>query len=364
VQLAAPDPEIMRLLDRIERAPRSLTEARPSLTGRARTAPLTGQSGLTAARPSSLTQAPSLTQAVPLTQTAAPAQVRAPQRTPLRAQIHIHLPPALPPPPPPAPGDDPIGEGNYVSGADLQSYFDDMGIEHGDSDFVDFGEIGDYYREQGSSGRIPAARSTDVWSAAGPQVAGYSDTEWGALMATAQPVWQEAIRDHDRVLAQMTDQELRTICARAFRGILPSADGMRDKIRAEIQDPDAYDHSLRDAYADMVTWSRPDYLESTQAEEFDRFLAQSPERSYIEAAPPVLYRFASFQPGDGPQHVQGYYEMANGRYVSALAQPLNGRSIPKGHLNAELIELDPSEDPFMDSIYGGRHPDDDDFDEE
>lgn len=256
-------------------------------------------------------------------------------------RIHIKLPEIPPLPSRPDEG------GFFVPMDDVARWYDDTDLDRHNPD-VNFGEIAEYYRsgivdEPQEHIRIEARFHRSAWNTVYPQVDGYDQEEWDDMMAKAKPIWDTARAHAEEILYDedgLDDYELSYITNRAFHGD-HSSESARLQIIDNLDSEDDPDHSLADAYADYVTFVRPELTQPWRhSREVHDFTSVYPGGDAMEANPPVTLRITKLARDDDAANLSGNYLMAGGRYISALAE---GVSIP-GHMNLREVELEPHDE--------------------
>lgn len=341
------DQTLLGLIQTIRPAPAALTEDRPRGLTRSSGGPLTGARALTGQR--SLTSTPTLAGLTEqVRQEQAQSQLKQ-QRAGAPPIIRITLPPL---PPPPAAGGDPARGGYFVWGWDLEDYYAEMwGGSVGFGHIIPFDEIRDFYREKIESGeqaggdRIEASHSHSLWSGLPAQEAWYSDADWDDMMNAALPVWKAARNNAEEVLDELSDGDLREISRRAFHGEQHPSQVIRDLITDSLDGDEEVGPGIGDAYADFVTFARPDYLQDYVPEslDWDRMLASLPDRDIMESESPWAVRVTSLARKDKVEDLRSTYLITTGEYVSAMGERARGRPAPTGQLNVRVITVEPDE---------------------
>lgn len=249
------------------------------------------------------------------------------------------------PGPPPAPKH----ETHYLPADDVADYFLEMWGDIPDGfggAVVDFDDINDYYTElhgsEDDGGRAEAAVAwpqASIWSSVPPQVWEVTPAQWRDTMAIAEPLWHQSLHAVDSTVAQLSDMDLRYIVSRAGYPMINS-DQMREAIATVVHDPNAPDRSLEEAYADYVTWSRPDLL-GEGGQQLSYHLAAmlgDNDSTDFQVDPSPVFSFTQGFNFDTPSLV-GPYEISHVIYHSAIAEW--GREAPLGHLSIHEMEMEP-----------------------
>lgn len=253
------------------------------------------------------------------------------------------------PGPPPAPKH----ESHYLPMDAVSDYYYEMWGEPGEAqmgDHVDFDEMNDFYTGQANwlgdreadddRAEIKAFPSKSIWSMAPDQIEDVSKDEWSDTIAAALPIWHQALHHVDSITAQLTAADLREITMRAGYSSR-DPDAMRQHIASVVHDQNSPDRSLEEAFADYVTWTRPELVGEDGAEFGHHLAALMGANDYADFAvdPQRVFSFNQGFNGDSTA-LFGEYEVSHIVYHSALADW--GRDAPLGQLSIQELEMEPA----------------------
>lgn len=256
---------------------------------------------------------------------------------------------------------------HYLDVNDIGAYFDtnfDGDVAVGN---LDFNEITEFYNdedyrppggpEEGTS--IVASVHESPWAAVQPQVEGISGREWHSILRQAKPVWDAALEPDKAksVLEQLQGYELQQIATSAGISSYRPANDLRAEIYDSVINEHLSDPSAREAFADYVTWHRPE-LVGSNGEELERTLTASPwQDEFMEGRPSQVFNFHQGFHFDNPL-LQGQYVQTDMVYRSVMAD-YGPDHAPLGHLSMQEYMLEPSAEASGYSMYepGDDRPD-------
>jgi 8-oxo-dGTP pyrophosphatase MutT (NUDIX family) len=239
----------------------------------------------------------------------------------------------------------PTHQSFYMPVSDLAHYYYDNGRADTPRIEVDFDAIRRYYRDvRQNDNPIQAAADSSPWEMA--TLMSVPDEDWAELAPTAVRLWGEAIEPDvaSGVLGDLDDAEVEEIAQRAgYLSVNFDASEARSMILDNIDDADTSDPSLREAYADYVTWQRPDLL-GANGEEFEHEVSARLGYNFLERhpTPGVIVFDYGFGPSSGPQDVTGRFDVIHTMYRSAIAE--FGAGAPPGAIGLQEFFVEPVHD--------------------
>jgi len=298
--------------------------------------------------------------AKPATEVETTTQARA--RAVPATRLHITF--VLPPPPPkPEPGPDVY----FLPQEDVQQYYDenfdsevgafdgmvhfgDIVAHYGGAEGYHWGDEDDYhddpdYLDNGDSLRyVPAPRRYDgPFAGITPQFEWVDNKDWAEVLKHAVPIWHRAHDDPAeaaRLLNELDSDELYYINAWAGRKGYSEKGLIRDHILEQIAHPDPTDDSLASAFADYVTFVRPDLVDIKMIGLLAS-LGFDPDDHSVEPSASFVMN-EGLHPADTPEELRNSYRITGLRYRSAIGQ--YGAHAPKGHIGTQEWYLAPREE--------------------
>jgi len=255
-------------------------------------------------------------------------------RTQLMPRLHIRI--ELPAPP--AKPDPTKIDVHYFPADQVQEYFDDL-FDGAIGAFDGQVHMGDIRAHLG----VPteSVPYEEPWLGMEPQIQMISGHDWDEILALAVPLWDRARGEVEDVVNELDQDDLMYISAWAGYSGYQHPDLIMKNIVESVQQGDTGDDSLADAYADYVTYVRPDLLGEPGLALRGR-LANADFEPDMEARPQTMFVFnKGLHPEDSPKDLRADYEITGLRYRSALGED-RGQA-PRGYIGAQEYYLEPTD---------------------
>jgi hypothetical protein len=239
---------------------------------------------------------------------------------------------------------------HYLGVDDLGSFLNDYGADGFDPSVgavIDFDEINEFQAEQASdwgeefAGPMAAYAGGSAWDHTYEQVEP-GEREWRETVRQALPVWHEAQSKAGSITKALQPFELQAIMWHAgYGGLTHDSDEIRRRIVDNIHDTGTPDRSLSEAYADYVTWGRPD-LVGEAGEELARTLAinlndgEDYELGAIDPRQVLVFEQGFHEQAD---HLRAQYRIDHVQYRSSLAD--YGTDAPVGKISLQELYVSP-----------------------